>query len=202
MRKASAAATSPIVLKKTIARYYHQLERSRLRQAWLRQMHRQGVLIHKSIELTGRADVMPWLKFGAGSYVERECTIWCAAEPDSEPSLITDANVFVGRNTYLGVWKPIYIGTDTIIGAYCYIISGNHRFSAHNLPVRMQGYDGGPITIGRNVWLGAHVIVLPGVTIGDNAVVGAASVVTSSVPEAEIWAGVPARRIGAVFPNS
>jgi acetyltransferase-like isoleucine patch superfamily enzyme len=120
--------------------------------------------------------VRPWLKFGAGSVIERECTVWCAAEVGSEPSVI--------------------------IGAYCYIISGNHRFGVPDLPVRTQGYEGEPITIGRNVWLGAHVVVLPGVTIGDNAVVGAASVVTSSVPGAEIWAGVPARRIRSVVLNS
>jgi acetyltransferase-like isoleucine patch superfamily enzyme len=164
-------------------------------------MRRQRVLIHKSIELTGRADVKPWLKFGTGSFVERECTIWCAAEVDSEPSLILGTNVFVGRNTYFGAWKPIRIGEDTLIGAYCYIISGNHRFAAPDLPIRSQGYDGAPITIGRNVWLGAHVIVLAGVTIGDNAVIGAGSVVTSSIPNAEIWAGAPARRIRNVFPN-
>jgi acetyltransferase-like isoleucine patch superfamily enzyme len=162
-------------------------------------MRRRGVLIHKSIELTGRGDVRPWLKFGPGSFVERDCTIWCAAEADSEPSLTAGANVFVGRNTYLGVWKHISIGDNALIGAYCYIISGNHRFSRPDLPVRMQGYEGEPITIGRNVWLGAHVIVLPGVTIGDNAVVGAGSVVTNSMPEAEIWAGVPARRIRSRF---
>lgn len=158
-------------------------------------MRRHGVSIHKSIELTGRTDIQAWLKFNAGSVIERDCTIWCAAEPDSEPSIITGTNVFVGRNTYLGAWKPISIGSDTLIGAYCYITSGNHRFAASDLPVRIQGYEGEPITIGRNVWLGAHVIVLPGVTIGDNAVIGAASVVTGSIPEAEIWAGVPARRI-------
>jgi len=164
-------------------------------------MRRQGISIHKSIELTGRADVKPWLKFGTGSVIERECTIWCAAEGDSEPSVITGPNVFVGRNTYLGAWKPISIGSDTLIGAYCYIISGNHRFGAPDVPVRTQGYEGEPITIGRNVWLGAHVIVLPGVTIDDNAVIGAASVVTTSVPGAEIWAGVPARRVRSVFPS-
>jgi acetyltransferase-like isoleucine patch superfamily enzyme len=165
-------------------------------------MRRQGVVIHKSIELTGRADVKPWLKFGTGSFVERECTIWCAAEADSEPSLLAGSNVFVGRNTYLGAWKPIWIGDDTLIGAYCYIISANHRFAAPDVPVRMQGYDGAPITIGRNVWLGAHVVVLPGVILGDNAVVGAGSVVTTSVPEGEIWAGAPARRMRSRFASS
>ena len=164
-------------------------------------MRRQGVAIHQSIELTGRADVKSWLKFGTGSVIERDCTVWCAAEAGSEPSVITGANVFVGRNTYLGAWKPIWIGNDSLIGAYCYIISGNHRFDQRDLPIRVQGYEGEPITIGRGVWLGAHVVVLPGVTIGDKAVVGAGSVVTSSIPGAEVWAGVPARRIRSTFPS-
>jgi len=165
-------------------------------------MRRHGVSIHKSIELTGRADVTPWLKFGPGSVIERECAIWCAGDSESQPSVITGANVFVGRNTYLGAWKPISIGSDTLIGAYCYIISGNHRFASPGLPVRVQGYQGESITIGVNVWLGAHVIVLPGVTIGDNSVVGAGSVVTTSIPAAEVWAGGPARRIRSVFPSA
>ena len=164
-------------------------------------MRRHGVSLHKSTELTGRADIRPWLKFGTGSVIERGCTIWCAGEAESEPSVTAGDNVFVGRNTYLGAWKPISIGSDTLIGAYCYIISGNHRFDAPDLPLRAQGYDGEPITIGRNVWLGAHAIVLPGVTIGDNAVIGAGSVVTTSVPRTEIWAGVPARRIRSLFPD-
>ena len=164
-------------------------------------MRRHGVSIHKSIELTGRADVTQWLKFGVGSVIERECTVWCAAEAGSEPSVIKGSNVFVGRNSYLGAWKPIRVGNDTLIGAYCYITSGNHRFEQRDLPIRAQGYEGESITIGRNVWLGAHVIVLPGVTIGDDAVVGAGSVVTASIPGAEIWAGVPARRIRSLFPS-
>jgi acetyltransferase-like isoleucine patch superfamily enzyme len=188
-------------LKATIIQFYQRFRRWRLRQSWLREMRRNGVSIHESIELTGRADIRSWLKLGTGCAIERGCTIWCAAEVGSEPSLTAGANVYVGRNSYLGAWKPISIGDDTLIGAYCYIISGDHQFTARDVPLRLQGYKGAPIRIGRNVWLGAHVIVLAGVTIGDNAVIGAGSVVTSSIPNAEIWAGAPARRIGSVFPN-
>ena len=49
------------------------------------------------------------------------------------------------------------------------------------------------VTIGTNVWVGAHCVVLPGVTIGDNALVAAGSVVNRDVPANQIWAGVPAR---------
>ena len=52
-----------------------------------------------------------------------------------------------------------------------------------------------PVISGRNVWVGANVSILPGVTIGDNAVVGAGAVVTKDVPENTIVGGVPARVI-------
>lgn len=52
-----------------------------------------------------------------------------------------------------------------------------------------------PITLGRDVWLGANCVVLKGVNIGDRAIVGAGSVVTKSIPSGEIWAGSPARKI-------
>ena len=52
------------------------------------------------------------------------------------------------------------------------------------------------IVIGRDAWLGANVIVLRGVTVGAGAIVAAGAVVTKSIPADEIWAGVPARRIG------
>jgi acetyltransferase-like isoleucine patch superfamily enzyme len=52
------------------------------------------------------------------------------------------------------------------------------------------------IAIGSDVWLGCHVVVLKGVCIGDGAVVGAGAILTKSVPPGEIWAGIPASKIG------
>jgi len=52
------------------------------------------------------------------------------------------------------------------------------------------------VVIGRDVWIGCHVVVLPGVTIGDHAVVAAGAVVTKSIPSGEMWGGVPAKKIG------
>ncbi|MFM9088786.1 MAG: acyltransferase, partial [Cyanobium sp.] len=62
-------------------------------------------------------------------------------------------------------------------------------------------YAGGDITIGNNVWICAHVTILPSVSIGDAAVIGAGAVVTQSVPAGETWGGVPARPLHTQ-PNS
>ena len=62
--------------------------------------------------------------------------------------------------------------------------------------MREQDYNSNPIKIGRDVWIGCRVTILPGVTIGDHAVVGAGAVVNRDVPAGEKWAGIPARKIG------
>jgi acetyltransferase-like isoleucine patch superfamily enzyme len=70
------------------------------------------------------------------------------------------------------------------------------------MPVSEQGYAGDRIEIGNNVWIGAHVVILPGVRIGNGAVIGASSVVRTSVPKGEVWAGVPAKFIKAAKDNA
>jgi acetyltransferase-like isoleucine patch superfamily enzyme len=90
---------------------------------------------------------------------------------------------------------PITIGDNTLIGAYSYIVSANHRFESRAAPIRDQGYRGAPIEIGEDVWIGTHVVILPGVRIGKGAIIGAGSLVNRNIPEYEIWGGVPARFI-------
>jgi len=76
----------------------------------------------------------------------------------------------------------------------CFVTDGNHRFDDPTQPVTWQGFSSkGPTRIGDNVWCGAHVVVTSGVTIGERAVVGANSVVTSDVAPYSIVGGVPAR---------
>lgn len=83
-----------------------------------------------------------------------------------------------------------------MIGANCYVITENHGKQRGDIPFKQQNYDGSDVVIGRNVWLGCHVTVLPGISIGDNAIVGAGAVVTKNIPANETWAGVPAKKIG------
>ena len=65
---------------------------------------------------------------------------------------------------------------------------------AGDIAIKDQGFEGAPITIEDDVWLGTHVVVLPGVTIGRGAIVSAGSVVNRDIPAWEIWGG----RAGAV----
>ncbi|MBN1154191.1 acyltransferase [candidate division KSB1 bacterium] len=104
--------------------------------------------------------------------------------------------VHVQRNVYLWAGKEstITIGDNTIIGPGSFITSDNHGTKRGQL-IRDQAGIEKDVTIGSDVWLGAYVIILPGVTIGDGAVIAAGSVVTKDVPQYTICAGVPARPI-------
>jgi acetyltransferase-like isoleucine patch superfamily enzyme len=93
----------------------------------------------------------------------------------------------------------IAIGALSGIGQYSVLVAANHT-TVPGLPYFSSPWDENRtgIEIGRNVWVAAGCVILPGVTIGDNAVIGAGSVVNQSVPADELWAGVPARRIKAL----
>lgn len=106
-------------------------------------------------------------------------------------------NIEVGENffanyglTILDVCK-VTIGDNVQIAPNVAIYTAGHPIH----PVgRNSGYEYGlPITIGNNVWIGGNVVILPGVTIGDNAVIGAGSVITKNIPANVVAAGNPCR---------
>lgn len=90
---------------------------------------------------------------------------------------------------------PVRIGAGTQIGPGVQILTADHPREAA-VRARMVEF-GRPIVIGRNVWIGGGAIILPGVTIGDDAIIGAGSVVTRDVPVAATVTGNPARRLAS-----
>lgn len=103
----------------------------------------------------------------------------------------------IGAGTFMNYNCVLLDVVDITIGTNCQFAPGVQLLTAwHPLPAgpRRKGWEAGtPITIGNNVWLGANVLVLPGVVIGDNTVVGAGSVVTRSLPANVVALGNPAR---------
>jgi maltose O-acetyltransferase len=111
------------------------------------------------------------------------------------PSNVTiEDGVTVNANCVLQAHAPIRIGRHTLIAANCTIVTATHDISKRGDDTRLA-LTAEPVTIGRDCWLGAGVIVLPGVTIGDGAVVGAGSVVTRDLPPGMICFGTPAKPI-------
>jgi len=102
--------------------------------------------------------------------------------------------VFLNFNCIILDVVAVTIGDGTQIGPGVQILTADHPRDPER---RRQMLEfGRPVSIGRNVWIGGGAIILPGITIGDDAIIGAGSVVTRDVPAGATFAGNPARRVG------
>lgn len=97
-------------------------------------------------------------------------------------------NVFLGDTVFFD-YAPVYIGENTRLSFENVIITSKHRLNDFNI------IEAEPIYIGKNVWITSRCIILGGVRIGDNSVIGAGSVVTKDIPANCLAAGNPARVI-------
>lgn len=111
------------------------------------------------------------------------------------PSIVIENNVFIGAGCEFNIRKSIVIGNNSLIASGCKFIDHDHGI----IKGELMGLQTGPeseIKIGEDVWLGCNVVVLKGVRIANGAIVAAGAVITKSIPANEIWAGVPAKKIG------
>lgn len=123
--------------------------------------------------------------------------VWLSAQvtPECKGRIEISDGVFISNGAMISSAYKIKIGSGVTLGSYCMILDNNHRIDNPNLSVMKQGLSGKAVEIGDNVWIGGHAVVLPGVRIGQGAVVGAGSVVTKSVGDYQIVVGNPARPI-------
>lgn len=118
------------------------------------------------------------------------------------PPFYTDCgkNITLGKNVFINSGcrfqdqGGITIGDGALIGHNVVLATLNHGLA----PEKRQDIHPAPIVVGKNVWIGANATVLPGVTIGDNAIIAAGAVVTRDVPANTIVGGVPAKVIRGV----
>ena len=100
-------------------------------------------------------------------------------------------NVYANFNLTLVDDTHIYVGDNTLFGPNVVIATAGHPIDPE---LRNKQYQYNiPVRIGKSCWLGAGVVVLPGITIGDNVIIGAGSVVTKDIPDGVIAVGNPAR---------
>lgn len=121
------------------------------------------------------------------------------------PPFYTDfgKNITVGKNVFINACchfqdqGGITLSDNCLVGHNVVFATLNHGFA----PEERQSMLPAPIVVGRNVWIGSNSTILQGVTIGDNSIIAAGSVVTKDVPANAIVAGVPARFIRSISPK-
>jgi len=117
--------------------------------------------------------------------------------------IFTGRNLFVGDDVdfALGVIVTtdggVDIGDRVLIGYRTQILSGNHVIPPERGQIFSAGHVSGPVKICQDVWIGANCLILPGVTIGEGAVVAGGSIVTKDVPHFTIVGGCPAKILKA-----
>jgi maltose O-acetyltransferase len=110
----------------------------------------------------------------------------------------TGRGISVGSGSGLGinckVRGPLEIGDDVMMGPEVLIMTSSHKFDRIDIPMSKQGdLPLKKVVIGSDVWIGARVIILPGITIGSGSIIGAGAVVTRDIPPFSVVGGVPAR---------
>lgn len=126
--------------------------------------------------------------------IDESVTLFPPFSADFGKNIVVGRRVFINSGCRFQDQGGITIGDDCLIGHNTVLATLNHDLD----PARRADLHPSPIIIGNNVWIGANVTVLPGVTIGDNAVIAAASVVTKDIPANVVALGSPARVIRTV----
>ena len=121
------------------------------------------------------------------------CTFGEAVTIVNPPTLSLGNRVSIHPYCYFLGSGAVTIGDNVAIATGCVFVSETHNMTRVDIPIKEQGLTAQPITIGNDVWFGARVVVLGGVTIGDGAVIGAGAVVNKDLPPFSVSGGVPAK---------
>jgi acetyltransferase-like isoleucine patch superfamily enzyme len=132
------------------------------------------------------------IELAAGVSLDRGVVLLCSGPATGSVKIHIGAGTYINRNTMLDATQRLEIGNQCAIGPGCYLTDHDHGMDPA-LPPLDQPMISSPTRLEHEVWLGARVIVLKGVTIGARAVVGAGSVVTKDIPADAVAVGVPAR---------
>ncbi len=134
----------------------------------------------------------PWdIELGSDVALDDGVVLLTTGERSGRARISIDRGVYINRYTMIDSTDSIAIGADTMIGPFCYLTDHDH-VQASDGAIVSGVFAAAPVSIGRNVWIGAGAVILKGVSIGDGAVVGAGSVVTRDVRAGDRVVGVPA----------
>ena len=164
-----------------------------------RKLRAPGFRTRCSPHLSGLSHMHIGRNFSAGDSLWLEAVVDYAGERLS-PVLTIGDDVGLSDNVHITCINSVTIGSGTLIGSRVIVTDNSHgvyrgdgQSAPDTVPMQRKLHSPAAVVIGRNVWIGDGVAVLPGATIGDGAIIGANSVVTGMVPAGVIAVGSPAR---------
>lgn len=153
-----------------------------------------NVVIDDYASLDAKGDDNQGISIGEDTIISRNAVLSCKG-----------GSIAIGKRCSIGInclihgvsGSDVSLGDDVLVGAFSYIIgSGPYGTDRVSVPFKQQGMIAqGGVSIASNVWIGSNSQIMDGVSIGQNSIVGSSSVVNKAVGEAEVVAGVPAKKI-------
>jgi acetyltransferase-like isoleucine patch superfamily enzyme len=138
---------------------------------------------------------------GNGVFIGRNTILSC-----KNGDIVIEDHANLGFNCEIFSASRVRVGKNILMAAYTYLVGGDHLYDRVDIPVLEQGRTARGIDVGEGAWLGTHVVVTDGSTIGRDAIIGAGAVVVGEIPEFAIATGIPAKfvrdRRQAVVPSA
>lgn len=128
------------------------------------------------------------IAIGNGVFVGRNTILSC-----KNGDIVIGDYANIGFNCEIFSASRVTVGKSILMAAYTYLVGGDHLYDRIDIPVLEQGRTARGIEVGDGVWLGTHVVVTDGSTIGRDAIIGAGAVVVGAVPDYAIATGIPAK---------
>ena len=117
--------------------------------------------------------------WGKGSTFRKMFTLYMG----DKAKLTVGKDCFFNHMCSINVLHEVDIGEGCLFGENVKIYDHNHRFSDKTVPIKIQGFSIKPVVIGKHCWFGSNVVILKGVHIGDNCVIGAGSIIAQDIPD-------------------
>ncbi|NML57474.1 sugar O-acetyltransferase [Chryseobacterium cheonjiense] len=148
----------------------------------------------KNSDTEGRTSLLKKILGKSGQNICIEPTFWC----DYGYNIEAGENFYANHNLVILDCAKVTFGDNVFIGPNCSFYTASHPIDAKQ---RNEGLETAhPIQVGNNVWFGGNVVVLPGISIGDNSVIGAGSVVTKDIPDNVVAVGNPCKPVRNIEP--
>lgn len=173
-------------------------------------LYREPLLRYRA-EHVGRRLAMdgalPWITGNGKIWIGDDVTLggtnsWVVGfKVSNDAQLVIEDHVNIGYQNTISVAKSVRIGAHTMLASRVQIYDNISHPLSPERRLRHESFsldEASPVVIGRNCWIGNGAIIMRGVTIGENSVVGAGSIVTTDVPPNTLAAGVPARVIRSI----